>query len=110
MLLIIPSLVGDPVNLTGGIIATVTGLSASILSFLNRTTGWWSAIYFTVAECTAKDLTVDAFSMSFSLHDSVDFFISIACHTPTSSFLAGAILRTGTAIIRLATCVPREVQ
>ena len=30
-------------------------------------------------------------------------------HTSTSSLLAGAILRIGTATIRLTTCVPREV-
>ena len=36
-------------------------------------------------------------------------FIAAACHTTTSSLLAGAILRIGTAIIRIATCVTREV-
>ena len=36
-------------------------------------------------------------------------FIAKECHTPTSSLLAGAILQIGTAIIRFATCVPREV-
>ena len=45
MLPVIPCLVGTPINLTGGRITTVTGLYSSIFYFMNRTTGWWSALF-----------------------------------------------------------------
>ena len=35
--------------------------------------------------------------------------IVTACHTPKSPLLVGAILKIGTEIVRLATCVPHEV-
>ena len=73
MLPVLTCLVGPPINLTCGRIATGTGLSSSILSFVNRTTGWISALYFTIYECAAKDTSVDAFSASLSLHNYVDF-------------------------------------
>ena len=72
MLPVISCLVGAPIKLKCVIITTETVLSASILSFVNRTTVWWSAIYFIIFECTSKDTSVDAFSASFSLHYSVD--------------------------------------
>ena len=62
LLPVITCLVGAPINLTGGRIITRTGLSAPILYFVNRTTGWWSAIYFTIADCAAKEISVDSLS------------------------------------------------
>ena len=73
MIPVLPSLVAPPINLTGGRVTTGTGLSKSILSFVNRTTGWWSSISFTITECVEKDNSVDAFSISLSIHDSVAF-------------------------------------
>ena len=61
MLPVLPFLVGPPINITGGIITIGTGLSAPILYFVNRTTGWWSALYFTIYECAAKENSVNAF-------------------------------------------------
>ena len=37
--------------------------------FLNRTTGWWSALSFTISGCDSKDTSVNASSKSFSLHN-----------------------------------------
>ena len=109
MLTFLTCLVGPPIKLTDGRITTGIGLYESIWSFMNITTGWCTAIYFTIAECADKDTSVDELSMSLSLHDSVDFCINTSCHTTAPSFLAGAILWIGTAIIWLATCVPRQV-
>ena len=63
--------VGTSIKLTGGKITTGIGLSVSILYFLNRTTGWWSAISSTIAECASKDTYVDTFYTSFYLHEYV---------------------------------------
>ena len=41
MLPVIPCFVGSPINLTGGRFTTRTGLSASILYFVNNITGRW---------------------------------------------------------------------
>ena len=71
MLPVLSWLVGPPINLTGGIFTTGTGLSAFIWSFVNRTTGWWSAPSFTIAYFSANETSVDAFSMSLSLQYSV---------------------------------------
>ena len=71
MLPVLSCFVGTPINLTGGIFITGTGLSASILSFVNRTTGQWSATYFSNDKCAAKDTSVDSFSTSFSIHNYV---------------------------------------
>ena len=62
---------GPPINLIGGIFITVTGLSASIIYFVNRTTGRCSAPYFTIDEYASKETYVDALSTSLSLHNSV---------------------------------------
>ena len=72
MLHVPPLFLGTPINPTGGIFTNGKGLSASIPSFVNSTTGIWSAPYFINAECATKDTPFDAFSTSFSLHDSVD--------------------------------------
>ena len=58
------------------VFTTGPGLSASILYILNRNTGIWSTTYFINDECDAKDTSVDAFSTSFYLHDSVNFLYS----------------------------------
>ena len=100
---------GPPIKLIGERITTGTGLSAPILSFVNKTTGYWSANSFTMAECAAKNTSVDALSTSLYLHNSVAFFIATECHTPKSSVVDGEILQFSTAIIWLATCAPREV-
>ena len=100
---------GQPLNLKGGRFTTGTGLSASILFFVNISTGRWSAISFTITQCASNDTSVDALYTSFYLHGYVDFFIMTEYHTPTSSLLDGAILRIGTAKIRITTCVPRKV-
>ena len=71
MLHVISCLVGTSIKLTGGKITTGIGLSVSILYFLNRTTGWWSAISSTIAECASKDTYVDTFYTSFYLHEYV---------------------------------------
>ena len=42
-----------------------------MLSFVNITTGWWSAPSFTIAKCAVKETSVDAFSASLNLHDYV---------------------------------------
>ena len=73
MLLVIPCFEGPHIYLTGGIFTTVTGSSASMLSFVNSTTGRWSAPYFTNSECAVKDNSVDAFTTPLSLHNSVVF-------------------------------------
>ena len=65
-------LVGTPINLTGGIITSVIGLSAPISSLVNRNTGWCSFLSFTISECAAKDAFVGKLSTSFSLHNYVD--------------------------------------
>ena len=72
MLPVLPCLVGLPINLIDGIFITGTGLSASIFSFVNRTTDRWSAIYFIITECAANDTSFDSLSTSLSLHDYVD--------------------------------------
>ena len=74
MLPVIPWLVETPINLTGGRIINGKGFSAPILYFDNKTTGWWSATYFTMAECATKDTSVDELSTSFYTHDSVALF------------------------------------
>ena len=58
---VLPYHVGTPINLIGERITIGTGLSAPILFFVNRTTGWWSALSITIAECAAKDTSVDVF-------------------------------------------------
>ena len=68
---VLPYLVEPHIKLTGGSIITRTGLSAPMFYFVNRTTGWWSAISFTVAECADMDTSVDAFSTSLPLHNYV---------------------------------------
>ena len=97
------------INLTGGGFTTRTGLSESMFYFVNITTGWWSASSFTIDGCAAKETSVDAFSTSFFSTIMWLSCIVTECHTPTSSLMFGAILRIGTATIRLANCVPREV-
>ena len=72
MLLVLPCLVGPPINLTGGRITTGTDLYAPIFYFVIKTTGWWYALYFIIDECSTKDTSVDAFSISLYLHDYVD--------------------------------------
>ena len=62
MLPLLPCLVGPPIKLTGGTITTGTVLYAPIFYFVNITTGWRSALSFTIAECAAKATYVDAFS------------------------------------------------
>ena len=74
MLLVLALLLGLPINLIGGIITTGIGLSVSISSFVNRTTVWWSALSFTIAECAATDTSVYEFSVSLSLHDYMALF------------------------------------
>ena len=64
ILTVLPWLLRTPINLTGGKITTGTGLYLKIFYFMNRTTGWWSALSFTISECAAKDTSVDTFSMS----------------------------------------------
>ena len=49
-------LVGPPINFTGGRFTTGTDLSVFIFFFLNRTTGRWSALYFTITECATRTL------------------------------------------------------
>ena len=71
MIHLLPCFVVTPINLIGGRFTTGTGLSVSILYFVNRTTGRWSAPYFTNAWCADKDTYVDVLYTSFSLHDSV---------------------------------------
>ena len=62
---------GTTINLTDGIFNCETGLSASMLSFVNRTTGWWYDPYFTISGCANKETFVDAFSTSLFLHNSL---------------------------------------
>ena len=50
---------------------TVTGLYASIFSFLNRTNGCWSSPSFTIAECADKDTSVGVLYTSLFLHNYV---------------------------------------
>ena len=61
MVYVIICLVGAPINLTVGIFTTGTGLSAYIFSFVNITTGRWSALYFTITQFASNDNYVDAF-------------------------------------------------
>ena len=71
ILTVLPCIVGPPIKLTGGRIITGTGLYGPILSFLNNATDWWSAHFFTMSECAAKDTSIGLFSTSFYLHNSV---------------------------------------
>ena len=106
MLPFIPWFVVPLANFKGVRFITKIGVSASRLSFVNSTTGVWSAPSFTNADYSDKYTYVDAFSASFSLHDFVSFCIMTAYSTPTSPLLSSAILWIGTETIRLATCVP----
>ena len=54
MMPVIYCFVGTPINLTSGGFSTGTDLSASILYFVNRTTGGWQATYFTNDMCVAN--------------------------------------------------------
>ena len=83
---------GPCTNLTGGRIITGTGLSASILSFVNRTNVRWCYPYFTNDEFDFNNTYVDAFSTSFSLQNSVALLyhnsipnshisLAVQCHT-----------------------------
>ena len=56
-----------PINFTGGIFTTGTGLSASMLYFVNGSTGSWPAPYVTNYDCAAKDTYFDALYTSLSL-------------------------------------------
>ena len=67
----LPCFEGPPINLTGGIFTTTTGLSASVFSFLNITTGWWYAPSFTSSGRASKESSVGALSTSLFLHDYV---------------------------------------
>ena len=69
---VLPWFEGQPINLAGGIFTTGSGLSASMLYFLNRTTGWRSATAFTISTCYANYTSVDAFSTSLFIHYSID--------------------------------------
>ena len=60
--------VGPHIELIDGRFITETGLSVSMLYFVNRTTGRWSAPYVTNSDCAAKDTSFDELSTSFSLH------------------------------------------
>ena len=50
---------GVTINLTGGRFTTGTGLSASIISFVNMNTGIWYDPSFINSECDTKDTSVD---------------------------------------------------
>ena len=67
---VLPCFEGPHINLTGGRFTTITGLSASMLYFVNRTTGWWSAPSFTIDGCACKETSGDAIYTSLLLHDS----------------------------------------
>ena len=54
--------VGTLINLTSGGFTTGIDLSTSVLYFVNRKTGIWSAPSFTNAECDSKETSVDEFS------------------------------------------------
>ena len=71
MLPVIICLVGTPINLTGGIFTTGTGLSASMLYFININTVWWSAPYLTIDGFASKENYVDALATSLFLHNYV---------------------------------------
>ena len=88
---VIPWFLGPPINLISGRFTTVTCLFASVLYFVNRTTGIWSYIYFTNAECASKDTSSVELYISLSLHDSVtllyrnsmshsDIILYVRCH------------------------------
>ena len=97
-------------NLVYSVVYNQSGLSTSILFFVNRTTVKWSSPSFTNSECATNDTSVYAFSKLLSLHNSVAFIIIVTAYfTPTSFLLAGAIIWIGTAKIRLDTCVPHGV-
>ena len=106
MFLFLPWFLGPPINLTGGIFTSGTGLYASILSFVNRTTGIWFATSFTNSNCDTKDNSVDTLSTSLYLHNYLDFCIATAYHTTTSPFLTSSRLWISTTTIRIGTCVP----
>ena len=60
-------------NFNGVIFPTKIGLSTSKLSFVNRTTGRWSAPYFSYDKCSSKVNYSDALSTLLSLHYYIDF-------------------------------------
>ena len=105
-----PYFVGPPTNLNGGRLPTGVVLSSSILSFVNSATIWWSVTFVTVSRCADKDTSVDAFPPHFPSTNLWPYCIVKSCHIPTSSLLAGAILRISTATNQLATCVPHVVR
>ena len=71
MMPVLACLVGAPINIAGGRFTTRTGLSTSIFSFVNRTTGRWSAHSFTITENADNYTPVDELSTLLSLHDFV---------------------------------------
>ena len=103
---VLPWFVVMPINFTGGIFTTGTGLSASMLYFVNRTTGRWSVPYVANYDCDSKD----TFLMHYPHHclSTIMWLCCIATsyRTITSSFLDGVILQISTATIRIAACVP----
>ena len=93
MLPVLPWFVGTPVNLNVDIFCIKIFFYASNYHC-------WVAV---------KDTSVNAFPTSFIFTIIQLCCITTGYHTPTSYFLAGAILRTGTTTSRLVTCVPSEV-
>ena len=82
MLPVITCLVGLPINLTGGVFTTGTGLCTYILYFVDRTTGRWSAISLTIIEFDTNDTDFDALSTSLPPHNSVaSYYYDIISHS-----------------------------
>ena len=88
MLSFLPCFVRPTINLTGGRFTTGKVLSASMLSFVNRITGIWYAPYFINSDCAAKETSVDVFSTSFSLHNSVAL---LYCNSMSHSHIIFAV-------------------
>ena len=62
----------SPAKYNGGRFPTKIGLSAYDIYFVNSTTVWWSITLIASAGCADKDLSVDALSTSFFLHNTLD--------------------------------------
>ena len=71
VLLVLYCFEGPPINLTGGRFITGTSLSQSMFSFVNKTTAWRYAPSFTIDGCSDKKTSIDEFSVSLFLQNSV---------------------------------------
>ena len=101
--------VGPHIELIDGRFITETGLSASMLYFVNSNTGRWSDTFLPMMSVLPR--TILLINFPHNSPSTILWFLNIATsyHTPTSSVMAGTISRIGNATIWISTCVPCEL-